>query len=96
LTLYFRISSFKSKFVENGLTTEAANIRQKLHQFIDAIEDKKAAAIYTLFEDEIDTDSQRRKLIQAEREKYFRGEGKSYSWDEVKQMAMNKEMRHVL
>jgi len=24
-------------------------IRQKLHQFIDSIEDKKAAAIYTLF-----------------------------------------------
>ena len=28
-----------------------ANIRQKLHLFIDKIEDKKAEAIYTLFED---------------------------------------------
>ncbi len=30
-----------------------AGIREKLHRFIDSIEDKKAAAIYTLFEDSI-------------------------------------------
>ncbi len=72
------------------------SIRQKLHQFIDTIGDKKAEAIYTLFEDEIDADMQRRKLIQAERDKYLNGEGKSYSWDEVKQMAMNKEKRHAI
>ncbi|HXL58509.1 MAG TPA: hypothetical protein VN958_19740, partial [Chitinophagaceae bacterium] len=29
---------------------------QKLHKFIDAIEDKKAEAIYTLFEEEIEQD----------------------------------------
>ena len=28
-------------------------IRQKLHQFIDEIEEKKAEAIYTIFENEI-------------------------------------------
>ena len=33
-----------------------ANIRQKLHLFIDKIEDKKAEAIYALFEDEIEQD----------------------------------------
>jgi hypothetical protein len=33
---------------------EALNIREKLHHFIDTIEDKKAEAIYTLFEDEIE------------------------------------------
>lgn len=32
---------------------ETLNIRQKLHQFIDSIEEKKAEAIYTLFEEEI-------------------------------------------
>ena len=72
------------------------SIRQKLHQFIDTIGDKKAEAIYTLFEDEIDADMQRRKLVQAERDKYLNGEGKSYSWDEVKQMAMKKEKRHAI
>lgn len=48
-------------------------IRQKLHQFIDTIEDKRAAAIYTLFEDEMDTTEQRKKLVLAEREKIFKG-----------------------
>jgi len=32
---------------------DTAGIRQKLHLFIDTIEDKKAAAIYTLFEESI-------------------------------------------
>lgn len=75
---------------------KTANIRQRLHQFIDTIADKKAAAIYVLFEDEIDTDAQRKKLIQTEREKYLRNEGKSYSWDAVKKMAVNKTKRHAL
>jgi len=71
-------------------------IRKKLHDFIDTIGDKKAEAIYTLLEDEMDTDAQRKKLIQSEREKYLNGDGKSYSWDEVKEMALNKEKRHAL
>jgi len=71
-------------------------IRKKLHDFIDTMEDKKAAAIYTLFENEMDTETQRKKLIQAEREKYIQGEGRSYSTDEVRQMALNKKKRHAL
>ena len=35
---------------------DTANIRQKLHKFIDKIEDKKAEAIYTLFEEDIEMD----------------------------------------
>lgn len=72
------------------------SIRQKLHQYIDSIEDKKAEAIYTLLESEIDTDLQRKRLVMAEREKYLLGEGKSFSWDEVKQMAVNKEKRNAI
>jgi len=71
-------------------------IRQKLHRFIDTIGDKKAEAIYTLFEDDMDTDAPRKRLIQSEREKYLRGEGQSYSCDEVKEMALNKEKRHAI
>lgn len=70
--------------------------RQKLHQFIDTIEDKKAAAIYTLLEDEIDTTSQRKKLVMAEREKYISGEAKSFSWEEVKEMATDKTKRECV
>ncbi|HEV2831383.1 MAG TPA: hypothetical protein VGW31_05320 [Hanamia sp.] len=75
---------------------EIINIRQKLHQLIDMIEDKKAEAIYTLFEDEMNTDAKRRNLIQLEREKYLNEEGKSYSWDEVKQMATDKKKRRAI
>lgn len=71
-------------------------IRKKLHQFIDVIEDKKAAAIYALLEDEMDGQTLRKKIIIAEREKYLKSEGKSYSWDEVKVMATNKAKRHAL
>lgn len=73
---------------------ESINIRKKRHLFIDTIEDKRAEAIYTLFEDEIETDAQWKKSIIAERKKYLRGEGKSYGWNEVKEMAMNKEKRN--
>ncbi|MGI8583513.1 MAG: hypothetical protein ACR2KX_15045 [Chitinophagaceae bacterium] len=73
-----------------------ADIRKKLHQFIDIIEDKKVEAIYTLFENEIDAETQRKNLILQERKKYINGEGKSYSWNEVKQMAIDKEKRHAI
>lgn len=75
---------------------ETINIRQKLHEFIDTIEEKRAEAIYTLFEKEIDTDIYRKKVIQAERKKYLLGKEKSYSWDEVKKMVMNKEKRDAV
>ncbi len=75
---------------------EASTVRQKLHEFIDTIEDKKAEAIYTLFIDEIDIDTNRKNLVEIEREKYLQEQGKSYSWDEVKEMAMNKDKRHAI
>lgn len=72
------------------------NIRRRLHAFIDAVEDKKAAAIYTIFEDDMDTDNLRKKLIEAEREAYLKGDGKNFSPAQVKQMALNKVMRNDL
>jgi hypothetical protein len=39
---------------------------------------------------------QRKKLIQQERERYLRGEGKSFSWEEVKTLAINKDKRDGL
>ncbi|HXB35205.1 MAG TPA: hypothetical protein VNV35_17370 [Puia sp.] len=43
---------------------------------------------------EADVTDLRKNLIREEREKYLRGEGKSFSWDEVKNMALNKDQRH--
>ena len=49
-------------------------VRQKLHQFIDSLENNKAEAIYTLFEAEINPDLQRKKLVQSESESYLDSE----------------------
>ena len=35
----------------------------------------------------------RKDLIREEREKYRRGEGKSFTWDEVKSLALHKDQR---
>jgi hypothetical protein len=75
---------------------ELMQMRQKLHQFIDSIEDKKAEAIYTLLENELDDDSYRKKLVLWERRAYLAVEGVSHSWEEVKQMASHKEKRNEL
>lgn len=45
---------------------------------------------------ETDVTDLRKKLIQEEREKYLQGEGKSFSWQEVKNMALNKDQRNGL
>jgi hypothetical protein len=49
-----------------------------------------------LKEEEPDLSEIRRSLVQEEREKYLKGEGRSYSWEEVKQMAIDKEKRDAL
>ncbi|MBP9215481.1 MAG: hypothetical protein KBF36_13025 [Chitinophagaceae bacterium] len=73
-----------------------ATIREKLTQYIQTADDKKIEAIYTIIEDEIDTESARKALIFAERNNYLNNEGKSFSWDEVKSMAINKDKRNGL
>ena len=41
-----------------------------------------------------DGDLIRKGIIQKEREAYLKGQGVSYSWQEVKEMAVNKHTRH--
>jgi hypothetical protein len=43
-----------------------------------------------------DTDDLRKQLVMEERAKYLKGEGQSYSWEQVKQMASDKEKRNGL
>ena len=68
-------------------------IRKELHQLIENMDDQKVETVYFLLMEEFETNSFRRQLIRYEREKFMRGEGESYSWDEVKQMAVNKGNR---
>jgi hypothetical protein len=47
-----------------------------------------------LKDEDADLTEIRRNMVQEEREKYLKGEGISYSWEEVKQMAIDKEKRN--
>jgi hypothetical protein len=51
---------------------------------------------FVALNNEADTVDLRKKLIQEEREKYLRGEGRSFTWEEVKTMALNKDKRNGL
>ena len=46
--------------------------------------------------EDVDGAGLRRRIILQEREEYLQGKGNNYSWEEVKQMAMNKEKRHAI
>jgi len=75
---------------------QTATIKEKLHQFIDVVDDKRAQAIYMLFEDELKLNDARKNLIMEDRAAYLSGDNKTFSIDEVKQMALNKELRSGL
>ena len=68
------------------------NIRQKLHQFIDIIEDEKIEAMYTLFKEEIEKDESAfpEEILSEISHRYEQLESeqvKGYTWEEVKQKA---------
>jgi endonuclease III-like uncharacterized protein len=68
-----------------NMTTVA--LREKLHRFIDSIEEKKVKAIYTLFESEIEQDVEYSEEFRAELDKrieYYRNGGKTVSPTEMK------------
>ena len=69
---------------------ESERLREKLHKIINEKDDQNAEAVYSLRVGEPENDSFRKQLIRFEREKFLRGEGESYKWDEVKRMAINK------
>jgi hypothetical protein len=80
-------------------TTE---IRTKLHEQIEHSDDRLLKMVYALMneyknEDDIeDIGKARKKLIHAERENYLAGVGKSYSWEEVKKMAVTGQKPYDL
>jgi hypothetical protein len=75
---------------------KVAEIKTRLHDQIEQSDERLLKMVYALMQEHgqektEDLDNARRKLIQAERESYLAGEGKSYSWDEVKNMAINRK-----
>ena len=64
-----------------------AEIKQKLHYYIDSTEDKKLKAIYTLLEndlaDEFSLTKEQEKELDRRYDDYQKGIGKTYTWEEA-------------
>ena len=64
-----------------------ALIKNKLHVYIDNVEQKKLKAIYTMFESDIENTSmlskEQKKELDFRLEEYMQGKTKSYSWEEA-------------
>ena len=75
---------------------EAANIKQKLHHYIDVADEKKLQAIYTILEDEIEGKyfytPDEIKMFYDRRQKHLNGESKSYTVAEtLNQVRQNRQ-----
>ena len=70
-------------------------IKSQLHEQIEYSDERLLKIIYAIVkeygEEAEDIDDSRRKLIFAERERHLAGTSKSYSWEEVKNMAVNNQ-----
>jgi len=66
-------------------------LRDKLHQFIDSVEERKIQALYIMFEEEIEIKSidefsltaKEIEDLDKQRENYLLGKSKTYSWEEI-------------
>ena len=71
-------------------------LRDKLHQFIDSVEERKIQALYIMFEEEIEIKSIDEFSLTAkeienlgkQRENYLSGKSKTYSWEEIEKELM--------
>ena len=66
---------------------EPANIKERLHHYIDVADEKKLQAIYTILEDDIEGEysytQDEIKMFYDRRQKHLNGESKSYTVEEA-------------
>ena len=73
------------------MITSTVVLRDKLHQFIDTVDEKKVKAMYVMFEEEIETkttslfklSAKEIEALDIQRENYLTGKSKTYNWEEV-------------
>gem|GEM_PF-1214076 len=62
-------------------------LRKKLHNYIEAVEQDKLEAIYTIFKNDIEADSlltlAQKKELDLRLDEYMNKKGKNYSWNEA-------------
>ncbi|MBL7693179.1 MAG: hypothetical protein JNM41_16415 [Flavipsychrobacter sp.] len=57
----------------------------------ESVSDRRKHLIEKEYNDSESVSDRRKHLIEEERAKYLRGDGRSYSWEEVKKMATGKD-----
>jgi hypothetical protein len=76
-------------------------IKAELHEEIEHGDPRLLKMIYALIkeyreDDGEDIADERLQLVLRERERYLRGEGRSYTWAELKNMAISRNRPHEL
>ncbi len=66
-------------------------MRNKVKKYIDSADEKVVKMVHAMLE--VDADDLRKQIVMEERASNLRGEGKSFSWDEVKDMADTKKFK---
>ena len=76
----------------------AAEIKQHLYKAIEEIDDEDfLQAVYTIVAskaaqgEEYELTAEQLNMLEERRAQYLRGEGKSYTWDEVKERLKNRK-----
>jgi len=71
-----------------------AELQALLHEEIDNGDEEMLSMIYSMVQEHrhqpYELSDEQMKIVEEERAKYLRGEGRTYSWEEVKQMAKEK------
>src|SRR6476620_3554439 len=94
---YGKVTLYKYYFMTGQLVDNEFN---KYWNLLTAVQKESllnvAKNYVQLSDKEEDISETRKKMIQAERNAYLKSEGKSFSWQQVKEMALNKDKRHEL
>jgi len=66
-------------------------MRNEVKKYIDSADEKVVKMVHAMLE--VDADDIRKQMVMEERASYLKGEGKSFSWDEVKEIADTKKFK---
>ena len=99
--LCFGMGRIHSNFVKSFLMATASALDNEFMQYWLKLSSGQKESLLSVAKNFVglqatDADEFRKNLIEEEREKYLRGEGQSYSMEEVRNMALNKDQRNGL
>ncbi len=66
-------------------------MRNEVKKYIDSADEKVVKMVHAMLE--VDAEDIHKQMVMEERASYLKGEGKSFSWDEVKDMADTKKFK---